>query len=77
MAVSKLKCPKCEKPLNFAKNMKQWEEGYAGEVQGGAAINIFCMECEEGGYMVFLESYTEVEMVDSPGLDKKVAMPKI
>lgn len=71
------KCTNCNKKYNWIQQLKEWNESYGDDWEGEALVNIICPNCDESDMIIELFENIETEMVESPALGKKVAIPKI
>jgi hypothetical protein len=73
----KLHCPHCGKPLDLVEQIAEWEAEFGEEVSEEAMVNIFCSECENGGFVINFVAYDEVEDMYADNLEESITLPKI
>ena len=63
-----LKCPRCDKSLDFLKQIREWVEFYMEDAQPPAFLNIWCDTCGDMTTSIYWEENDGREEVEAPAL---------
>ena len=70
------KCPNCGKPVDWLKQLRQWDKEFGKDWESQAMVVIICNSCGEYAFGVDIYEITETEEIYSPALKQKVKIPK-